>query len=102
MADELGIRVDVDHGDGRDGAGALELGELVKHVVTQPAAFAGDDDEALLHGQGLLALGSQPHGRRGLLGLGSLDLLGEELDGGGRHFTDSRDLMAVHDRGERR
>ena len=100
LAGELRVGVDVDHGHGRNGMVSLEIRQLVKHLVTEPTAFAGDDDEALF--QGLLARRSQPHGRRGLLGLGGFDLLGEELDGGGRHFANGRDLVAIDHGGERR
>ena len=101
LAGELGVGIDVDHGHGRNGMVALEMRQLVKHLVTEPTAFAGDDDEALFQSR-LLALGSQTHGRRRLLGLGRLDLLGEELDGGGRHFANGRDLVAIDHGGERR
>jgi len=97
---ELRVRIDVDHGHGRNGMVALEVGQLVQHLVTEPTAFAGDDDEALF--QGLFARRSQPHRRSGLLGLGCFDLLGEELDGGGRHLTHRGDLVAINDGGERR
>jgi hypothetical protein len=101
LAGELRVGVDVDHGHGRNGMVSLEIRQLVKHLVTEPTSLAGDDDEALFQSR-LLALGSQTHGRRRLLGLGRLDLLGEELDGGGRHLTHGRDLVAIDHGGERR
>ena len=46
LARELGVRVDIDDGDGRQGLRALELGQRVQHVLAQPAALAAEDHEA--------------------------------------------------------
>lgn len=58
MPDEIRVRIDVDHGHGRNGLVALEIRQFVKHLVTEPAALARDDDETLF--QGYLRWGASP------------------------------------------
>jgi len=49
LADELGVGIDIDHSDGRQGLGTLELGQLVQHLVTKPTTLAGDHYETRGH-----------------------------------------------------
>ena len=49
LANELGVGIDIDHGDRRKGLGAFELGQLVQHLVTEATTLAGDYDETLVH-----------------------------------------------------
>ena len=46
VARELGVGVDVDHGDGGNGLRSLELGQRVQHVLAQPTALAAQHHEA--------------------------------------------------------
>src|SRR6187401_3036264 len=73
LTDELGVGVDIDHGHGRDGLGSLELGQLVEHLVTEPASLAGDDDEALFQSR-LLAAGHLRWGASPMAAGGCWDL----------------------------
>src|SRR5690349_711624 len=52
LPDQFGVGVDVDDGHCRNGLGPFELGQFVKHLVTEPSSLAGDDDEPLFHGCG--------------------------------------------------
>src|SRR5690348_16165587 len=54
LPDQFGVGVDVDDGHCRNGLGSFELGQFVKHLVTEPTSLAGDDDEPLFHGCGYL------------------------------------------------
>jgi hypothetical protein len=49
-ADELGISIHIHDLDRRQRVGAAQFGKLVEHVVTEPTAFATDDDEARWNG----------------------------------------------------
>jgi len=43
---ELGVGIDIDHGDGRDDLRTLEFRQRLQHVLTQSAALAAQDHEA--------------------------------------------------------
>ena len=45
LANELFVGIDIDHGDGRQGLGTFQLGQLVQHLVTKPTTLAGDHYE---------------------------------------------------------
>ena len=46
LARQLGGGIDVDDGDRRQTLVAFQLGELVEHVLAEPAALAAQDHEA--------------------------------------------------------